>query len=33
MADLAKNTLIAKWPVTSALKNYPVALDESLHRS
>jgi DNA-binding beta-propeller fold protein YncE len=32
VADLAKNALIAKWPVTSALKNYPMALDESHHR-
>ena len=32
VADLAKNALLAKWPVTSALKNYPMALDESHHR-
>ena len=32
VADLAKNALISKWPVTSALKNYPMALDESHHR-
>jgi DNA-binding beta-propeller fold protein YncE len=32
VADLAKNALIAKWPVTSALKNYPMALDESHRR-
>ncbi len=32
VADLAKNTLLAKWPVTSALKNYPMALDEAHHR-
>ena len=32
VADLAKNALIAKWPVTSALKNYPMALDERHHR-
>jgi hypothetical protein len=32
VADLTKNALLAKWPVTSALKNYPMALDESHHR-
>src|SRR5262249_24487284 len=32
VADLAKNALIAKWPVTSALRNYPMALDETHHR-
>jgi len=32
VADLAKNALIAKWPVTSALKNYPMTLDETHHR-
>jgi DNA-binding beta-propeller fold protein YncE len=32
VADLAKNALVAKWPVTSALKNYPMALDENHHR-
>jgi DNA-binding beta-propeller fold protein YncE len=32
VADLAKNTTLAKWPVTSALKNYPMALDEAHHR-
>lgn len=32
VADLAKNALIAKWPVTSALRNYPMALDETRHR-
>ena len=32
VADLAKNALIAKWPVTSALKNYPMTLDEVHHR-
>jgi DNA-binding beta-propeller fold protein YncE len=32
VADLAKNALISKWPVTSALKNYPMALDETHHR-
>lgn len=29
--DLAKNTVSGRWPVTSALKNYPMALDE-LHQ-
>ncbi len=32
VADLVKNTVLAKWPVTSALKNYPMALDEAHHR-
>src|SRR6516165_4519388 len=32
VADLARNAVIAKWPVTSALKNYPMALDEAHHR-
>jgi hypothetical protein len=32
VADLANSALIAKWPVTSALKNYPMALDEAHHR-
>jgi DNA-binding beta-propeller fold protein YncE len=32
VADLVKNTALAKWPVTSALKNYPMALDEAHHR-
>ncbi len=32
VADLVKNAMLAKWPVTSALKNYPMALDESHHR-
>jgi DNA-binding beta-propeller fold protein YncE len=32
VVDLAKNAVIAKWPVTSALKNYPMALDEQHHR-
>ena len=32
VADLAENKLVAKWPVTSALKNYPMALDEAHHR-
>jgi DNA-binding beta-propeller fold protein YncE len=32
VVDLAKNAMIAKWPVTSALRNYPMALDEAHHR-
>jgi DNA-binding beta-propeller fold protein YncE len=32
VADLVNNTLLGKWPVTSALKNYPMALDEGHHR-
>jgi len=32
VADLAKNSLIGKWHVTSALKNYPMTLDEAHHR-
>ena len=32
VADLLKNTMVGKWPVTSALKNYPMALDEGHHR-
>lgn len=32
VADLAKNAVGAKWPVTSALKNFPMALDETHHR-
>ena len=32
VADLAKNSVIAKWPVTSALRNYPMALDEAHQR-
>jgi DNA-binding beta-propeller fold protein YncE len=32
VADLSASKLLAKWPVTSALKNYPMALDESNHR-
>jgi DNA-binding beta-propeller fold protein YncE len=32
VADLAKGVLIAKWPVLSALRNYPMALDESHRR-
>jgi len=32
VADLVKNVAVAKWPVTSASKNYPMALDEADHR-
>lgn len=32
VADLVKKSLIGKWPVISALKNYPMALDEAHHR-
>jgi DNA-binding beta-propeller fold protein YncE len=32
VVDLAKNAVAAKWPVTSALRNYPMALDEAHHR-
>jgi hypothetical protein len=32
VADLAAGKVIAKWPVTSALKNYPMALDEPHRR-
>ena len=32
VADLAKRSVISKWNVTSALKNYPMALDEAHHR-
>jgi DNA-binding beta-propeller fold protein YncE len=32
VADLARNGVLTKWPVTSALKNYPMALDEAHHR-
>jgi DNA-binding beta-propeller fold protein YncE len=32
VADLTKKSVIAKWPVTSALRNYPMALDEAHHR-
>ncbi len=30
--DLVKNAMSGRWPVTSALKNYPMALDEANHR-
>jgi DNA-binding beta-propeller fold protein YncE len=32
VADLAKNAVIAKWSVPSALLNFPMALDEAHHR-
>jgi DNA-binding beta-propeller fold protein YncE len=32
VVDLARRAVVAKWPVTSALKNYPMALDEAHHR-
>jgi DNA-binding beta-propeller fold protein YncE len=32
VADLGKNAVVGKWPITSALKNYPMALDEAHHR-
>jgi sugar lactone lactonase YvrE len=32
VADLVKNSLLGKWPVTSALSNFPMALDEGHHR-
>jgi DNA-binding beta-propeller fold protein YncE len=32
VADLAKKSVISRWPVTSALRNYPMALDETHHR-
>lgn len=32
VADLAEGVVLAKWPVVSALKNYPMALDESHRR-
>ena len=32
VVDLAANKVVGKWPVTSALKNYPMALDEPRHR-
>jgi DNA-binding beta-propeller fold protein YncE len=32
VADLVKGTVLAKWPVTSALKNFPMALDEAHQR-
>jgi DNA-binding beta-propeller fold protein YncE len=32
VADVVKKLVTAKWPVTSALRNYPMALDENHHR-
>ena len=32
VVDLGNNTQLAKWPVTSAQKNYPMSLDETHHR-
>ncbi len=32
VGDLTKATLLTKWPVTSALRNFPMALDEAHHR-
>src|SRR5215813_1293631 len=32
VADVVKNSVVAKWPVTSALRNFPMALDEAHHR-
>lgn len=32
VVDLAKGSTAARWPVTSALRNYPMALDETHHR-
>jgi len=32
VVDLARKAVVSKWPVTSALKNYPMALDEAHHR-
>ena len=32
VADLVKNSLLTKWPLTSALSNFPMALDEAHHR-
>ncbi|HYM05164.1 MAG TPA: hypothetical protein VEU11_01260 [Terriglobales bacterium] len=32
VADLATSRVVAKWPVTSALRNFPMALDEPHHR-
>jgi DNA-binding beta-propeller fold protein YncE len=32
VADLSGNQHPTRWPVTSALKNYPMALDEASHR-
>ena len=32
VADVMTRALLGRWPVTSALKNYPMALDEAHHR-
>jgi hypothetical protein len=32
VADVLKNAVVAKWPVTSAARNFPMALDEGHHR-
>ncbi len=32
VADIARRAVLARWPVTAALKNFPMALDESRHR-
>ena len=32
VADFATNKLVGKWSVTSALRNFPMALDEDRHR-
>ncbi len=32
VADLVNNAVLARWPVTSALRNYPMSLDEAHHR-
>ncbi len=32
VVDLVGKRVVGKWPVTSALKNYPMALDETHHR-
>ncbi len=32
VADLVRKTVLARWPVTAALQNFPMALDEAHHR-
>jgi YVTN family beta-propeller protein len=32
VADLVKKSVVSKWPVTSASRNYPMALDQNHHR-
>ena len=32
VADLMKMSVVSKWPVISALRNYPMALDENHRR-